>query len=129
MTAISALRSCSTRARSVTAEDGAADDLEGERAHALAQHEPLAGAPAGDLALGDLADDLAEGAHVRALKRRQQQTALAQVLRPVQHQHRVGTQHWLHDRVRLAARRSDWSPLNSSRMTRGSATYTPRRSP
>ena len=83
-------------------EHGAADDLECERSHALAEHELASGLPARDLSLGDLADDLAEGGHARALERRQQQLALAQVLGPVQDQHRVRSEGRLHERVRLA---------------------------
>jgi len=52
--------------------------------------------------LGDVADDLAKRGHPRALERRQQQLALAQVLGPVEHKHRMRPKHGLHERVGLA---------------------------
>ena len=40
--------------------------------------------------------------HPRALERREQELSLAQVLGPVEHQHRVRPEHRLHERVGLA---------------------------
>ena len=60
------------------------------------------GTPAGDLALGDVADDRAEGGDGGALERRQQQPALAQVLGAVEHEHRALAEHRRERRVRLA---------------------------
>ncbi len=45
------------------AEHRSTDHLERDRAHTLAQHQVRAGAPAGDLALGHVADHLAERGH------------------------------------------------------------------
>ena len=67
--------------RLIDAEDRSADDLEGERPHPLAHREPLSPGPAIDLGLRDPADQRPHRLGRRALKRRQQQPPLAQVLR------------------------------------------------
>ena len=89
MTAVSARRSSLDPRRLLDAEDRARDHLEGQRAHALAHREAVAGAPARDLALGDVADHRAEGGDGGALERRQQQAPMAQVLGAVEHEHRA----------------------------------------
>src|SRR4029078_12824104 len=66
------------------------------------QSERPARGPAGDLALGDLADQLAVGLHPLAVERWQQRLALAQVLRAVEQQHAAGAEQGLEDRISLA---------------------------
>ena len=121
-TATNAARSCADARRLGDAEDRAADHLESQRAHPLAQHDLLARPPAADLALGHVAGDLAERRDARALKRRQQQLALAQVLGPVEHEHGFGPSTGSRIEFASPARRSDWSPVNSSLIASGSAT-------
>lgn len=83
------------------AEDRPADHLEGEDPHPGAHPELRAPLPARDLGLGDVADHLAEGTDRRALERRQQELALAQVLGSVEHEDRLVAEHGGEGGVRL----------------------------
>jgi peptidylprolyl isomerase len=69
------------------AEDRAQDDLERQRLRALVQDERLAGAPAVDLARGDLLHQSDERPHPLAVEGGQHELALRQVLAPVEQQH------------------------------------------
>ena len=74
------------------AEDPAHDHLEGHRLHPGRQRERLTHRPAVDLLLGDVGDHLHVALHRLAVKRRQQQLALAQVARADRGEHRVRAQ-------------------------------------
>jgi hypothetical protein len=70
-----------------------ADHFESQRPHALAKHDLATRRPARNLGLGDVADHIAKCLDGRSLEGWQQQSALAQVLRSVKHQYRVGTEY------------------------------------
>jgi len=82
----------------IDTEDDPHDDVEGDRLHARAQRERLAGRPAGDLRPRDVADGGFPGTHAITVERGQDQLALAQVLRPVQHEDRMRADQGLEDR-------------------------------
>ena len=84
------------------AEDGAQDDLQGQRLHARAQRVGLAARPALDLTLGDRGHDRLVGLHALAVERRQQQLALTDVPLLVEHQQRAGAEQRLEQLVALA---------------------------
>jgi len=84
------------------AEDDPRDHLERQRARALAHREPLADPPARRFRLGDLADHRPALVHGRALQRRQQQPALPQMLRSVEHEQGTLAEDRGQWRVRLA---------------------------
>ncbi len=71
------------------AEDGAADHLEREGAHALAYRKFVPDTPSGQLGSGNLSDHIAKRVHGRALKRGEKEFSLAHVLGPVQDEHRA----------------------------------------
>ena len=78
------------RGPALDAEHSAHDHVQRDRLHARREREALADRPAVDLALGDLGDHLHVALHRVAVKRRQQQLALAQVPVPDRREDRVG---------------------------------------
>ena len=102
ITAISRSRRRSTRSGSVTPNTARQITSKVSARMRSRRTSSAPGVPAGDLALGHVADHLAERRDPRTLERRQQQLALAQVLGPVEDQHGVRTEHRLHERVGLA---------------------------
>ena len=86
-------------------EHDAEDHLERDRPQARQQRERAVARPAGDAGLHDRGDRPGLAAHALAVEERQQQPALAQVLRAVQHQHRAVAEQRGQDRVLLAGAR------------------------
>ena len=79
----------SSRGPGIEPEDGAEDDLERQRLHPRVELELGGAVPAGDLALGDVGDQVAEPLHPLAVEGRQQQLALLHVRIAVEQDHRV----------------------------------------
>jgi hypothetical protein len=78
------------------------DHAEGQRLEAREQLEGAADRPAVDLRIGRVAHRLGIRLHPPAVKRREHQPAVAQVLAAVEQQHGTLTQDWAEQRVRLA---------------------------